>query len=218
MSTRIAIVEEDRQARNFLLKSLRGSGEFSCVQAYPNAEKALIGVLRFVPDVLVMGHRLPEMTGIECARRLKAAISDLRIILLTPVIDAATLVESLEAGLIGHLVMPVDACELTHAIQFALSGGMLFSHGISGEFSKLLRDNRARPQAPRPLTRRQYELMTHLANGLLYKEIADRLDISPATVTQHLHQIYIKLGATNKVPAINEFHRLERFLGECVVN
>lgn len=205
MLIRVSIVEDDRSTREMLKIALDSSGDFRCVGAYANARTALTGIRRVTPDLVLMDIRLKGMSGIECTQRLKTTLPSLRVIMITGVNDIEVTKSALNAGANGYLTKPFRLEELFKGMQYALAGGKPIAH----ELLDLWAGHHPSAQIPSPfdylLTPREKQMMPYLAKGLLYKEIAALLEISPFTVRQHVHNIYARLEVQNRAEAVDKF-------------
>jgi len=201
-SIKVAIVEDDRAIREGLAYLIQRSAGFQCVAACADAEEAVVGLLQKQPDVVLMDIQLPGMNGIECIRRLKQQQPSLQIMMLTVLEDHDRIFQSLAAGASGYLLKKTPPDKLLDAIRDVHAGGSPMSNQIARRvvqaFQKPLRT-----EAPLSnLSTREHEILDHLAQGLLYKEIAIRLGISIETVRTHIRNIYDKLQVRTRTEAV----------------
>ncbi len=206
MPIEVAIVDDDagvcEPIRSVLKKASDG---FRCM-AFRDGESFLREAsVRFF-EVVLMDIELPGISGIECTRRVKQVNPSLQVVMLTMFHEDERVFESLKAGATGYLLKSVPGKKIINAVREVRSGGSPMSPEIA---RKVLRSFHEPPE-PNPeleaLTRRQREILNCLAEGLLYKEVADRLGISPFTVRAHIHSIYEKLQVHTKVEAVNKLH------------
>ncbi|MCX7009765.1 MAG: response regulator transcription factor [Kiritimatiellaeota bacterium] len=204
MSIRISIVEDDRVTRESLATLLGRASGFTCLGTYASAEEALAKVPQQLPDVLLVDINLPGRSGIECVAELKTAFPQLQVLMLTVYDDTESIFESLRAGASGYLLKRTRTADLIAAIKEVRQGGSPMSTNIA---RKVVSHFHAPERANelQVLTAREHEILTLLAEGLQYKEIADKLTISTGTVRAHLHTIYGKLHVQTRTEAVVKF-------------
>jgi DNA-binding NarL/FixJ family response regulator len=204
MPIRVAIVEDDSGFRESLAVLIGGADEFRCVGSYPNAEIALKGISREWPDVVLMDINLPQMSGIECVAKLKQLKPTLQIMMLTVYLDNEQIFNSLKAGASGYLLKKTSPAKIMDAIAEIHAGGAPMSMSIARKVVQVFqKENHA--DETKCLTRREYEILTHLAKGSQYKEIAEALSVSIATVRSHIQNIYDKLHVRSRTEAVVKF-------------
>jgi DNA-binding NarL/FixJ family response regulator len=200
-AVKVAIVEDDRRIRESLAVLLEGSAGFRCVDAYANAESALKEIPREWPDAVLMDINLPQMSGIECAAKLKALRPELQIIMLTVYVDSDQIFQSLKAGASGYLIKDTPPAEVLAAITEVHRGGSPMSSAIARKVVQHFQ----KQQEPLDITRREQEILTHLSKGYFDKEIAEMLSISVPTLRTHIRNIYEKLQVRSRAAAVAKF-------------
>jgi DNA-binding NarL/FixJ family response regulator len=207
MSIKVAIVEDDEGIREGLAAILGGSEGFRCVGAYRTAEEALSALPRLNPDVILMDINLPKMSGIECVQRLKESPSRTQVLMLTVYEDTTSIFDSLAAGASGYLLKRTAPAKLLEAIQEVHRGGSPMSADIARKVVDSFRRMGPSPLEEENLTKREQEILSCLAKGFKYQEIADQLFISIETVRSHLHRIYEKLHVRSRTEAVVKYLR-----------
>jgi DNA-binding NarL/FixJ family response regulator len=199
---RIAIVEDDEKLRTNLITLLEMTEGFRCVSAYSNAEDALADLPQKAPDIVLMDIRLPGMDGIECTRWLKIKMPKVLILMLTVYEDVDRIFQSLQAGAVGYLLKMTQPGDILAALREVTNGGSPMSAQIARKVVQSFHRQPVRKKDPlSELNPREEEILDLLSRGHLYKEIADQLSISPATVHNHLHNIYEKLHVRTRTEA-----------------
>lgn len=204
MPIKISIVEDDGEVREGIAFLLNKTTEFVCVNSYATGEAALKGIPNDQPDVVLMDINLPAMSGVECVRQLTAARPNLVVLMLTVYEDTDAIFQSLTAGASGYLLKRTSSAELLEAIRQAHSG----SSPMSGHIARKVVQYFHQPRSPKPmaeLSPREQEVLEHLAQGYLYKEIAERLGISIDTVRKHLGHVYQKLHVSSRTEAVVKY-------------
>ena len=202
-SIRVAVVEDNAAERRELVGLLRRSQGIECTGAYGTAREALELLPRFPPDVVLMDINLSAASGVDCVRKLRPLLGHTQFMMLTVVEDHEKIFDSLRSGATGYLLKSTTSAKLLDAIQELHQGGAPMSGQIAREVIRHLQAKPAAPGAAKltPLERRVLEL---LAQGLIYKEVAERLDISLSTVRTHIWHIYQKLEVHNRTEAIRK--------------
>jgi DNA-binding NarL/FixJ family response regulator len=162
-------------------------------------------------DVILMDIQMPEMDGIEATAQVSERFPQCRVIMLTVLDDEEHIFRAIQAGANGYLLKDESPQALLDGILGIMSGGAPMSAGIALKALKLLRnpltEDQLESSAPAPdfaLSRRETDVLTHLGKGFDYKQIAENLFISPATVRKHIENIYVKLQVHNKLEAVQK--------------
>lgn len=206
---RIAIVEDDTDIRDVIQNFLQAQDGFVCELAVDSVE-ALLGRMESepVPDVILMDIGLPGMSGISGIRLIKQERPLIDIIMLTIYHDANKIFESLRAGASGYLVKNTPLPEIREAIETLHAGGAPMSPQIARKVIEHFNPQKAAPLES-PLSPREREITVGLVDGLSYKMIADRMNISTETVRFHIKSIYKKLHVHSKAEVITKSLRGE---------
>jgi len=210
MPITVSIVEDNEQLRGTLARVLNRAEGFQCVGQHASAEAALEGVPREKPEVVLMDINLPGMNGVECVRKLKPLLPQTHMIMLTVYEDTDNIFNALAAGATGYMLKRTPRDELLAAIQDVLRGGSPMSAHIARKVVQSF-------QRPAPavasateeaaLSPREKEVLDCLAQGFLYKEIAEKLGIGYETVHTYIRRIYEKLQVRTRTEAVAKFLR-----------
>jgi DNA-binding NarL/FixJ family response regulator len=210
MTVKVAIVEDNRGLRASWERIINAAPGYSCVGAFPSAELALRQLPAVLPDVVLMDIHLPDLSGIECVRRLRETLPQIRILMLTVYADSENIFRALQAGASGYLLKRTTPSELFEAIQQVLHGGAPMSGEVARKVIETFRQQPG-PRSPGPnpeLTPREHEVLEQLAQGYSDKEIASRLKVSFDTVRSHLKHIYEKLHVRSRTEAAMKYAEL----------
>jgi len=205
MPINISIVEDTKDIREGLCALINGSEGFSCKSSFSNAESALKDLIDDKPDVVLMDIGLPGMSGIECIRKLKAKKPELQIIMLTVYEDDDHIFKALVAGASGYLLKKTPPAKLLEAIQDVFNGGSPMSSQIARKVISAFQSINKSSVETENLSSREQEILSFLAKGFRYKEIAEKLFISIETVRTHLRNIYEKLQVHSRTEAVLKF-------------
>jgi len=199
------VVEDDPSVRNILRTWLNEANGFVCKGVFPDVESALPEIPRARPDVVLVDIHLPGLTGIECVRQLKSRIPETQFVMLTVYEDSNHIFDALSAGATGYLVKTTSREALIASLREVHAGGSPMSGNIARKVVQLLQHPRAKIQPSDTLSKRENEVLALLAQGYLYKEIADTLKISVQTVNTYIRRIYEKLHVHSRAQAVALF-------------
>lgn len=200
----VLIVEDNPDIQLLLQTIVSRNDEYTCVGVVATGTEALRRIPELLPDVVLMDIGLPDLSGIECVRKLKPLCPNVEFIMCTIYDEDEKVFESLEAGANSYVLKKSKPELLLTAIREVHEGGSPMSSDIARKIVAKMQ----RIQPPRPdyhITPREVEVLTMLSKGLTYTEVADRLFISVKTLKKHIYNIYEKLHVDNKVEALNKF-------------
>jgi DNA-binding NarL/FixJ family response regulator len=208
MITKVAIVDDDASLRRSLTSILQRAHGIKCVGDFATAEAALKEIPRLAPQILLMDINLPGMDGVECVRRLAGLATQTQIIMLTVHDDTNAIFNSLAAGASGYLLKPVRANELVAAVRDVFAGGAPMTSNIARKVIQSFKQAAPSANLAAELSPREMEVLDCLTKGFVYKEIAEHLQISYATVRTHIERIYEKLHVRSRSEAVAKFYKL----------
>jgi DNA-binding NarL/FixJ family response regulator len=209
--TTVALVEDDMGVRRSLRSLLASEPGLACTCSCATGEEAVRKIPDAGVDVVVMDIKLPGMSGIECARRLKERCPTLAILMLTVYDETDLIFDALRAGAGGYLLKRAVTTELVHAIKDVLEGGAPMTAPVARRVVDYFHESQESPEPRRPaaapaavadrLTEREQEIVEHLSRGYSNREIAEAFGISVPTVRTHLRSIYAKLHVRSRTQA-----------------
>lgn len=205
MATKVLIVEDDGGVRESLAALINDADGFECVSSHTTAEDAIKHIPDKKPDVVLMDINLPNMSGIDCVRKLKELAPQTQIMMLTMYEDPDQIFNSLAAGASGYLLKRTPHAKLLDAIQEVQRGASPMSGKIARVVVQYFQKKNKPDTDAQALSKREQEILELLAKGYRYKEIADTLSISFDTVRSHLRNIYDKLHVSSRTEAVVKF-------------
>jgi two-component system, NarL family, response regulator DegU len=198
---RIVIIDDHPIVRAGMRQVLATAPEMTVVAEGATGAEALRLIAEFQPDVLALDVNLPDMSGMEVTRRLRALDTPTAILILTVHDDQQTALALWEAGAAGY-VLKDDALEtLVSAVRTVARGENWLSPTIAGKVVRYTRGDKS-PEQISPLTPRELEVLRLLAQGLDNETIAHQLILTRRTVQNHVSAIYGKLGVTSRAEAV----------------
>jgi DNA-binding NarL/FixJ family response regulator len=203
----IGIVEDDEQIRQGIQTFLNRQEGFTCDWSYGSVEDLLKGLRSGnVPNVLIMDIGLPGMSGIEGMKIVKERHPEIDIVVFSVYNDPKRIFDSLLAGATGYLLKNTPLEEIKEGIELLANGGSPMSPQIARKVIEYFGKPNAvkKKEVESPLSSKEKEIVVGLVDGLSYKLIADRMNISIETVRFHIKNIYRKLHVHGKAEVISK--------------
>jgi two-component system response regulator NreC len=197
MAIRLLLVDDHEVVRSGLRMLLESAGGVEIVGEAGTAREALEKVSEIRPDVVIMDIGLPDMTGIEAAREIKALRPETSIVALTIHEDQEYFFKMLEAGATGYVPKRAAPEELLTAVEAAAAGEVYLYPSLAKLLVKDYLSQEPQLKATRALdglTEREQEVLEQLAEGASNAAIGEALGISPKTVARHRENIMRKLN------------------------
>jgi DNA-binding NarL/FixJ family response regulator len=207
MAITVSIVEDDAQTREIFANWINDAPGFRLAGDWGDAEKALGALPAKKPNVVLMDINLPGMSGVEAVRRLKPLLPETQFVMLTVYEDADHIYNALAAGATGYLLKQTPRAELLGAVEEVHRGGSPMTSNIARKVVQSFKQTAAL-RAPEELSSREQEVLDLLARGYLYKEIAERLNISVPTVNTYVRRMYEKLHVRSRAQAVAKYAHL----------
>lgn len=203
---RVSIVEDDTTIRETLAALFRFEPGLSLFTVHSTAEDALVRIDEVCPEVVIMDINLPGASGIDCVRRMSERCARAQFLMYTVHDDDHRVFEALKAGANGYILKSATPDEIIEAVKELHAGGSPMSAHVARRVVQQLRPHGGAIGVPTAaLSQRELQVLELLAEGLLYKEIGDRLGIAIGTIKQHIHRIYEKLHVQNRTEAVNRY-------------
>jgi two-component system NarL family response regulator len=197
---RLIIVEDNRLLLENLRLLLNGEAGITVAGAFASAEEALEMLAECKPEVMLVDLDLPGISGIELTKRAKAAMPEIDIMAYTIFEDRETVFSAIKAGASGYILKGSSPRELVESLNNLFQGGAPMSPKIARKVIKEFQHDNDSPQTL--LSQREKEIVRGIEQGMTYKDIAERFNISPHTVHTHIKNIYEKLQAKGRPEAI----------------
>ncbi len=206
MPIKVAIVEDDRHYNNALKKIIDYDADLLCVGQFFEGGEALKKLHSIEPDVVLMDIKLPNFLGTEIVSQLSTDMENTQFIMCTSFEDDENIFKSLKAGAAGYLVKGDSMEKIIASVKEVYNGGAPMSFSVAKKVLQYFKNEKKNFEL-NSLTVTEREVLEMLAQGLLYKEIADKKCVSLDTVKKHIGHIYRKLQVNNKIEAINMFNK-----------
>ncbi|HYT30089.1 MAG TPA: response regulator transcription factor [Actinomycetota bacterium] len=208
MVIKVVIADDHSLVRQGLRRYLEMAGDIEVLGEAANGTE----VLRLIentngqgqPDIVLLDIRMPEMDGLETARRIRTKYPAIGVIMLTAYDDRQFVVEAVRAGARGYVLKARDAEHLIQTVRLVAGGNMVIDPQLVVALAEELQDAKDRDRKAETLTAREVEVLQLLAFGHTNKDIAAQLFISADTVKTHLEHIFEKLGTSDRTAAVAE--------------
>lgn len=212
VSVTVSIIEDDKANREIWADWVNRSPDFKVISQFGSVEAALAALPDQQPRIVISDINLPPgMTGIEGVRRLKPLMPNTQFVMLTVYEDTDHIFEALAAGATGYMLKDTKRAQLLEALREVHAGGSPMSANIARKVVQSFQQQQARPAAAAPagesetLSGREAEVLDLLAQGLLYKEISEKIGVSLPTVNTYIRRIYEKLQVRSRAQAVARY-------------
>jgi DNA-binding NarL/FixJ family response regulator len=201
---RVLLVDDHQLLTGALAKTMADEPDIQVVGVAGTVAEAK-AMARDRLDVVLMDFRLPDGTGAEATRAIKARWPAARVVMLTALHDDETILESIQAGADGYLTKDRAVDEVVDAVRAAHAGETLLPRSVILGIAQRVaaaRDRGTERRQVEPLTARELEVLRALTEGLSTPEICERLFIAPNTLRTHVQNIMGKLRVHSKLEAV----------------
>ncbi len=203
---KVSIVEDDSSIRETLRSLFIFEEGMEAFTVHSTAEDALMRLGTVCPDVVIMDINLPGQSGIDCVRQLSQRCGSTQFLMYTVHDDDHRVFEALKAGANGYILKSSTPDQILDAVRELSTGGSPMSAHVARRVVTHIRPaKQERSNGSELLSARENEVLALLAEGLLYKEISERLGITVGTIKQHIHRIYDKMHVQNRTEAVNRY-------------
>jgi two-component system response regulator DesR len=190
---RVVLAEDQAMVLGALASLLSIESDIEVVGRAANGREALDLTRTLNPDVLVTDIEMPELSGLDVSAAIKAGKHPVRIVMLTTFARPGYLRRALESGVSAYLLKDSPSGKLAEAIRVVATGGRVIDPTLAAD---------AWSEAD-PLTDRERQVLRLAAEGLTTADVAGTLSLSEGTVRNYLSEIISKLGAKNRLEAVN---------------
>ncbi len=198
---RVLVADDHSLFRDGIVSLLEAAG-FTVVGQVGNGRAAVEAAKQMQPDLVLMDLTMPEMTGLEALRAIRAEAPDAQVVILTVSDEDKDLFEAIQSGARGYLLKSLNANEFLEILEGLKRGEAAISRKTAARLMDgfaALSQQKSTPAET--LTPREIELLQLLVDGLSNKAIAERLSLSENTVKYHIKNILQKLGVQNRTEA-----------------
>lgn len=203
MPINVAIVEDHLETSNTLNSFLGNSMNVEIIAVCDSVEQFLnLNLYKNQLEILLLDIGLPGMTGLEGIQLIKQKFPGIKIIMFTSFDDSERIFKALCAGATSYISKRTSLDKIKEAIYVVHRGGAFMSPEIARKVVEHFQPKKV--QTKEKLTERENDVVTGLVDGLSYKKIAQKYEISLETVREYIKRIYRKLEVNNKAQAIQK--------------
>lgn len=209
----VTIIEDNHAYREVLRLAFERDATVKLHSEFSTAEIALreLDKAEAKPDLILLDLKLPSMSGLDAIWPLLELCPQTKILILSQSDAQQDILRAISRGAHGYLLKSASIKRITEHIASTCAGGASLDPSVASYLVAKLKTKETQgmeSQDVPDLSKREYEILQLLANGMLKKEIADQLEISYSTVDTHVRHIYQKLDAHNAPAAVSMAHRL----------
>lgn len=200
---RVMIFDDHRERRESLTALLSEATGIVCVGSFEDCSRLRDYISELKPDVILMDLRMPGIDGIQATRIVKESAPSTKVIIQTVFDDDDNIFNSLRAGAEGYILKNTGEDKVLQSIHDVHAGGAVITPSIALRITRFFNEKNQARQEVLDLTPREKEVLSLLTEGLSYKMVGSRLDISYNTVNSHIKKIYEKLSVNSVGEAIS---------------
>jgi DNA-binding NarL/FixJ family response regulator len=188
---------------------LDAQADITVVGEAGTAEEGLRRVGYDEPDVVVLDVRLPDASGVEACRDIRSRFPDVKVLMLTSFADEEALMSAILAGASGYVLKRVKMTDLVDDIRKVGAGESLLDSDMTERLFERLRTGPQEDPVLSRLSKQERTIVTHIADGLTNKQIAEEMFLAEKTVKNYVSNLLAKMGMSRRSEAAAYVARLE---------
>jgi DNA-binding NarL/FixJ family response regulator len=201
----VAIIENNSNIASSLELLINDSEDFLCIGVFETVKQSLANLINLDPKLVLVDINLNDGSGIDVIKELKPKMKRTEFVILTMYEDTELVFEALKAGATGYLLKRTPPQKILESLMEVSQGGSPMSMEIARKVVNFFKKPSSPYEMKNDLTQREFDVLSLLAKGMRYKEIANNLNIGVETVRSHLRNIYEKLQVKNATQAILKY-------------
>jgi DNA-binding NarL/FixJ family response regulator len=203
MAIRIFIYDDSTDRRDSLKALLSLNNDLKFVGEAANCKNAIYDIESLYPDVVLMDINMPEVDGLEGLKLIKNKFPEVKVLMQTAYDDSEKIFTSIKNGASGYILKNDKPQRILQAIEEVFEGGAAMNPAIAQKVLDYFKPTHNKS----PLSPKENEVLSLLAEGLSYKMVADNLGVSYTTINTHTKRIYEKLHISSLGEAIAYFYK-----------
>lgn len=203
MAIRIFIYDDSTDRRDSLRALLSLNEDLKFVGEASNCKNVIRDIESFYPDVVLMDINMPEVDGLEGLKLIKSNFPQVKVLMQTAYDDSEKIFTSIKNGASGYILKNDKPQRILQAIEEVFEGGAAMNPAIAQKVLDYFKPTKKES----PLSPKENEVLSLLAEGLSYKMVADKLGVSYTTINTHTKRIYEKLHISSLGEAIAYFYK-----------
>ena len=197
----VLLVDDHLLVRQGLKQILELEKDIKVIGEAGDGEEAITKVQELKPDIVLLDINMPKLNGIHTLRRLKDMNNTTKVIMLTFHKDKEYLYEVINLEANGYVLKDAESNSLIKAVREVHKGNSYIHPNMTSDIVKEINNKNSKDDKKPRLTRREYEVLTLIAEGLNNKQIARNLFISEKTVKNHVSNIFKKINVSDRTQA-----------------
>jgi two-component system response regulator DevR len=197
----VYLLDDHEVVREGLRALLEASGDIQVVGESGSARDATARIPALRPQVAVLDARLPDGSGIEVCRTVRAVDPSIGALILTSYDDDEALFAAIMAGASGYVLKQIRGADLVAAVHHVAGGGSLIDPALTARVLERIRSGPATAPELADLTEQELKLLGHIAEGLTNRQIGERMFLAEKTVKNYVSSILSKLGLERRTQA-----------------
>ncbi len=190
----VAVTDDHTLMRNALARLIASFENYSVIFEASNGRDLIEKIQsHLIPDIILLDINMPEMDGFETAKWLTRNYPQIKVLALSMQSDESSIIRMLRLGAKGYLMKNVEPDELNVALESVIKKDFYLSETISGKVISGLHQDYHQPLEPVMLGDKEKEFLRLICTELTYKDIAERLFVSPRTVDDYRNSLFDKL-------------------------
>ena len=198
---RIFLLDDHEIVRRGIRDLLEAQEGLTVVGEAGTAADALSSIPRLLPDVAVLDARLPDGSGIEVCRDVRAAHPEVNVIILTSFDDDEALFSAIMAGAAGYALKQIRGNDLVQAVRQVAAGGSLLDPAVTAQVLERIRNAPAPKDPLAELTPQERKILSLIGQGMTNRQIAAEMYLAEKTVKNYVSQLLSKLGLQRRTQA-----------------
>ncbi|MEW2380480.1 response regulator transcription factor [Micromonospora sp. NPDC047707] len=198
---RVFLLDDHEVVRRGLADLLTSSGDIEVVGESGLAQEAARWIPALRPDVAILDARLPDGSGIDVCRDIRAVDSSIKGLILTSYEDDEALFAAIMAGAAGYVLKQIRGTDLVDAVRRVAAGQSLLDPAITTRVLERIRSGVEQPRELKSLTEQERRILEYVAEGLTNREIAGRMFLAEKTVKNYVSSVLAKLGLERRTQA-----------------
>lgn len=173
--------------------------DLNLIRTFSSGKQFLESISDFMPDIVLLDIVMPEMNGLQVSEKLKSDYPDVKILILSAETEEATVLKAVEIGVNGFISKSSHPNEIHNAIETIVDGANYYGCDIALILKEVTTNKKVQDYM---FSERELEIIRYCADGMMSKEIAEKLCISARTVEGHKFNIFRKMGISNTAELI----------------
>ena len=198
---RVFLLDDHEVVRRGLADLLQAEGDIEVVGESGSAQEAARRIPALRPDVAILDGRLPDGSGIDVCRDIRAVDSSIKGLILTSYEDDEALFAAIMAGAAGYVLKQIRGNDLVDAVRRVAAGQSLLDPAVTARVLERIRHGVEEPRELKSLTEQERRILEYIAEGMTNREIAGRMFLAEKTVKNYVSSLLAKLGLERRTQA-----------------